>query len=362
MNFLSIVFFILHLFVDYLPSFLSSRLQAALFILTLVAPDAAPSKIRSVSYWVADCNTRIYSSRPLRPSSRTIVVIHGNAPSGSSDPRVIVLARAIASANPNNVVIVPHITSLAQMKLEYEPIVRIMRSIVRDKSLCKSGTLSFVGPCIPIGLSLIASTIVNASDSFLCVGAHADFHSSKHHMVTRCDQEDSRYALNAMFANFWHPPNEKLEAMFRAYCDDDHYRNVGKKSNILERLMEENKEEAKTFNRLRDDIGFLKEKMDVCHQYHKDTLTRLSPIEYVDRLSCKSVVLIHAQTDDVIPPEQNAVLKQAIDKVGKVSTSAKVTRLLNHGDQQPLSVADIPEVLSLINVLSLFFSTKSYSS
>lgn len=358
---LYILFFVLHILVDYLPSVLSSRIQAALFLFTLVAPHNVPSKVGAVSYWINKYNAKVYSSRPVSRRTRTIILVHGNAPSGANDFRVVNLARALASANPNHLVVVPHIAPFARMEIKYEPMIQIIRDISRDKCLSPSGTVSIAGPCIPSGLSLIASTFVHVVDSFFCVGAHANFHACVRHCISTCEQEDSRYAINAMFSNFLHPQDDRVMAMCRAFCDDDHYRNIGKQSNILNSLRKEFPEKAKTFDQLQNDIPFLKEVIDISVDHHKTHLTELSPIEYVDQLNCKSIVLIHAKKDDVVPPEHCMVLKEAIDKTRKIKTSALITTLLNHGDQVPLSIAVLPEILTALNTVSLFFSTESYT-
>ncbi|PXF41390.1 hypothetical protein BWQ96_08888 [Gracilariopsis chorda] len=358
LSFLSIV---LHILIDYLPSFLSSRIQAALFLITLIAPKSVPSRVGAVSYWINNYNAKVYSSRPVSRKTRTILLVHGNAPSGANDFRVVNLARALASANPNHLVVVPHIAPFARMEIRYDPMIQIIQDVSRDKCLSPSGTVSIAGPCIPSGLSLIASTFVNVVDSFLCVGAHANFHACVRHCIKTCEREDSRYAINAMFSTFLYPHDERVKAMCRAFCDDDHYQNIGKQSNILNKLQKDYPEEAKTFNRLQNDMVFLKEVIDTSVDHHKTQLTKLSPIEYVDRLNCKSVVLIHAKKDDVVPPEHCMVLKEAIDKTRKVNTSALVTKLLNHGDQVPLTIAVLPEVLTALNTVSLFFSTISYT-
>lgn len=361
MNFLfSNLIVIFHYVVALLPAFISSRIYGLLFALNLglyvpVSPPVTAAKTTILSF---PTNVFLSHSLPARPNTRTILVVHSIAASAHDDPRIKHLGKAFVAANPKNLVVIPYLPPLANADLSKRPaeLIRdVIQAVVEDDILCPSGRVSVVSACISAGFTLVASTYADYVQAAFLIGSHADVHNTLLHALKSQGKDDARYGINCVLSGFWDPPNPIVSEMLGAYCTDDHLRNIGKKSALLEPLLRDHPEEARIFRRLHDDVDFLEQSLHHIYAKNKIAFQNMSPMRFLDQLSCQNVVLLHAQNDQIVPPAESIVLKEALEKRDDIKVSCLITTLLNHGDQKSVGIGHIPEFLKMINVFSNFF-------
>lgn len=252
----------------------------------------------------------------------------------------------------------PYIPSLALCDLEDEP-VQLIEDIIRvisvDGDLCPSGRLSITSACISAGFSIVAAGKVNnIVHSIYSIGTHADVRNVLDHCIELEGKGDTRYTIHAVMGSFL-KPRGPLRDLLVAYVFDDHYHNVGRESNELERLMAEYPEEAKEYKRMWEDFEYLKGKVVEMFDDNKERFLLMSPILHVEKLECQSIVLIHAGTDDVVPNTESHVLHEALKANSKTESKLCITPLLNHGDQRALGLSDVPLIFKLISTSAVFF-------
>lgn len=353
------MFLAFHRLLSLLPSKIYANIQALFFALNigLGIPTSPPLATQTTS--LASLPTNVFSFRPLpaRAETRTIIVIHGLAVSAHDDPRICNLAKAIASSNPNHVVLVPYLAPLAECNLSDDPvdhIHRIMTAAMSDPLLCPSGHISIASACISAGFSLVAATNADVRAA-LCIGAHANVRTMLQHAIERKGLDDSRYGINGVLASFWHPRDHPVARMLSAYCSDDHLKPLGKPANALQPLLEEYPEDAKVFKRLYEDGAYLEKCLEETYDRNESAFIKMSPMHCIDRLKCEYVSLVHAKKDDIVPPSESLALQRALEEKGDVKVSCIITSLLNHGDQETPSIGHFSEVLKMISTFSVFF-------
>lgn len=323
---------------------------------------AHPRQISTTTLSIDDkpIEAHIVTSATTPPASinRTVVVIHGLAASAHNDPRILRLAHAIVSGHPFARVVVPYIPALAECQLTDQTvgfIEKVVRVVSENTELSPSGRLSIASPCISAGLSLVAAAKVNtAVHAVLCIGTHALVENVFDHCVEREGRDDSRYAINSVLSSFMEPKGG-INKLLAAYVEDDHNRNVGRSATALEERMQEYPEEAKEYRRLHDDHAYLKTVMTKVYRENEGIFLAMSPVRYLDELKCESLSLVHAVTDDVVPNSESVVLGNALKDRKDMQVRTCITPLLNHGDQKPPSLSDIPDILKLISTFAGFF-------
>lgn len=355
---------VLHSTIAYLPTSISSRIQATLCLLHvgLGLNVSHPLQTHTIHLSLTSKNLEtivvVTKNVPTTPTTRTVLVIHGLAATGHKDPRIIQLANAIASAQPDAKVLVPYLPPLAECKLADDPVAlieEIIRLVANDHQLCPTGKVDIASACISAGMGLVAgSRVEGAIGSVLCIGTHASAFNVLQHCLEREGKDDSRYAINSVLGSFLEPRGG-LNELLIAYTLDDHYQNIGLPAEELGKKKKQFPEETKLYDRLHDDGEYLKQVIAKVEKEQKDTFRAMSPMECLDDIECENLVLIHAVTDDVVPNSESVVLQQALSKRDDMKIRLCVTPLLNHGDQRAIGLSDIPKIFPLINAFAGFF-------
>lgn len=143
--------------------------------------------------------------------------------------------------------------------------------------------------------------------------------------------------------------------MLVAYVSDDHYRNIGKPADQLQRLLPEHPKEAQVYHRLQDDPQFLEHMLRKTYAENEDTFLDMSPVHHLDGLALESLVLVHARTDDIVPSNESVILRDKLKDRADIRVELCVTSLLNHGDQKQLGLADLPAIFKLVSAFAAFF-------
>lgn len=361
---------LLHFVLTLLPSVISSRIYATIFALsvglniTLSGPiHSTTVKLTSKKHPTGVYSQQILSRRSDR--SRTVVIIHGVAITAHEDPRIVTLAQAFAAAQPDTIVVVPYIPQLAEVRLKEGTVAEIrdvLEAVTSNRELTPTGTISVASPCISGGFSIVAATYLTTVESLFLIGPHADVENALLHALDRKGNDDSRYGINSVLSSFYYPPNEPLSQMLKAYCTDDHKRNLNIPSDELQPLLEQYPDAAEEYHRLHNDGEFLSDKLRQIYDVHRQIFEGMSPILRLKYLDASSVTLVHSQSDEIVPPNESLVLYNALKDRKEMSVAYLITPLLNHGDQTTLGLKDVPAILKLIDTFSNFFRSVSRSS
>lgn len=345
-----------HQFLAILPVYISSHIYALLFAINLSLELPISPPLKSTATSVLSLPTTIISNPVPVENRRTIILFHGFSSSGMNDPRLVSFAHALVAAHPSNFVIIPEIRAFKACDLSENTIPllrRIILAVAANKTLCPSGYVSLTSPCISGGFALAAAANVPVVHSILTIGAHASFESALYFLMNSDRDGLSLYSSSIMLNSFWNPPNPSLSHLLTAYCTDEHLKNIGCESNLLSAALENYPDEAVLFNRLHTDIPFLKHHLMRLYTSFKAHFAALSPISTMPQLQC-DVTLLHASEDDIVPPSECFLLKEALIRRPRGKLSYMVTSLLNHGDQKALTFADLPEIFQVIHVFSTF--------
>lgn len=363
----------MHRLLHYLPTSISSRIYGTLFGLRLGLNLPVSSTIycknnqltsltgEQIPAFVYTTFTPGLPTLSTCKNVRTIIVIHGMSATAHEDPRIVNFAQAFAASSPSNIVVVPYVKPLAVVDLSNDPIGAIRRSIeliANDKQLCPTGVISIASACISGGYSIVAASDLSAHiviDGMFLVGAHADARNVMKDILQRKGKGDSRYALYAILSSYHHPKGGPLSKMLAAYVYDDHMKNVGTQTDQVSPLLNQYPEEAKEYKRITEDGDYACSMLeDLTEQFEKE-IDDMSGLAVLDTVNVKLVSLIHSNKDEIVPPSESLILKDAWEKKGGMVVSCMITSLLNHGDQEPLKPSDISEILRMLDCFSTFF-------
>lgn len=101
---------------------------------------------------------------------------------------------------------------------------------------------------------------------------------------------------------------------------------------------------------------FLEEYLEATYKDNLSVMQGMSPIEYLHALKLESLVLVHSQTDDVVPCQESVIIRDALRDREDIRTKLCVTSLLDHGDKKTPSIQDVPAILRLVNAFAVFFA------
>lgn len=130
---------------------------------------------------------------------------------------------------------------------------------------------------------------------------------------------------------------------------------MGKPADELQRLLPEHPKEAQVYHQLQGDAEFLEHMLRKTYQENEETFLDMSPVHHLDGLALESLVLVHAQTDDVVPSNESVILRDKLKDRDDIRVEFCVTPLLNHGDQKALGLADVPAIFKLVAAFAGFF-------
>lgn len=357
----------LHQLVSILPDVISSRVYATLFALRLGLGLhlSAPILEKDVTLAQGNIPASVYTTHSKTPKNvRTMLVVHGLSWTAHKDPRIVNLAEALAAASPSHIVVVPYIRQLAVVDLADGPVKAIQQSIealASNADLCPNGQVSIVSACISAGLSIVATADMAKKgkaivDSMFLVGAHADVKNVLQHALDRKGRGDCRYGLYAVYSSFLQPKGNGLSKLLAAYCVDDHLINVGQQSNRVGPLLEEYAEEGKEYKRILDDGEYACKRVIELYAENREAIEYMSSVQRLDEMvNLKFVSLVHSKVDEIVPPNESLILHEAWSKNRDMKVSCVITSLLNHGDQEPITLKHLPEIVRMIDCFSTFF-------
>lgn len=287
----------------------------------------------------------------------TYVVIHGLTVSGFNDNRILQLAKALCVTGA--IVVVPQFDGLSACEISRERVVEIesvAEAIAADAHLCPSGGVSTVSACITAGFMLVATTRTGVIKSTLCIGTHASARHILSHSLATNGQGDVAYAVEAILLSSYARGDPELQTLFHTSLADDHLRLKGTEQEGLPDMMRCFPRAARTYD---DVMGKFEDTRKVLQKVYEDDQSlweAVSPLLCVRDIGCRSVTLMHAANDCIIPPLESRLLFEALRKENpKVKSSMKITSLLDHGDKQQFDISVVPELVVLSKSLSHFF-------
>lgn len=295
----------------------------------------------------------------------TVISIAGLSVHGTDDPRIILLNRAVALSG--FAVVSPVIQEINSFKITAESIdhiADIALAVIQQKSLCPSGTVSFIAPSFSGGICLAAAAkraIARRINAVCTIGTFSDVRKVLRYLME--SRESDEYGRLIILKNFVHyavgvrPELER--ALELAYLDNGYQREVRELDSWLIRMSSENR---RLFLKLRDDREFriaIWEKAEAVMRHELNIFEEMDIAGYAADIS-GHCVLIHGECDNVIPPAESAMMHEALLRAGGKSTLA-VTPLVTHGDTK-YTVSMLPKLVTLISAFGAFFKSASSQS
>lgn len=301
---------------------------------------------------------KVFRPRGSVKTKPTIVVIHGLASSGYNDSRLLQLSRGIAGTGA--VVVTPHIAGLTSCEISVQRVQEVtaaIESIAKDESLNESGNrVSVTSACITAGFVLIASTRTQFINAVLSIGTHA----SARHVLANCRDTrglaGSMYAIESALLTTWARGDDELRALFHRSLEDDHLLIKDTPNAMLPKAIKQYPRAGKIYSELMEDWNKIDRALVEVYEGDKDMWEQVSPIRFTKQMQCKSITLVHADSDGIVPPIESRLLYSAVKKQRPdITAEVKITSLLDHGDKQAFGISAIPEALVLVQLFSTFF-------
>lgn len=205
-------------------------------------------------------------------------------------------------------------------------------------------------------MALNATAHTHGVRALLAFGAHADVENVMQFCLRQGSGDDARYAINAFLLNFWKPINTALRQMLVAALRDDHFSRDDGQLAELPSMCDKYPEEAQLYRRVHEDKQFQRDVLSSAYRLNNADFDCLSPVRRVAKFRCKAVVLVHGSIDGIVPSSESLFMYERLQALAPTIRSALViTRALNHGDKQPLSLRLLADGIRLVNAFSLFY-------
>ncbi|KAF6002859.1 hypothetical protein F1559_004524 [Cyanidiococcus yangmingshanensis] len=269
----------------------------------------------------------------------TLVVIHGINPRGAFDLRLEHVAKAFAAIGFD--VYMPNIPALEQLLVQpsgIDQIEELVLNLTCDPKYCPDGKLSLFGASISGAMSLIAATRPSVRERIKAVCVVGGFAStatvSQKILALPPDADD--YGRNVMFYNFLEHalgPNEALKRAFYLAIHDNHFLRRGSEREELPRYLQQvHPSVSALYWRLQNDVEYRMQIAEQVMDKTADLMRALSPVEYVHKLRCRHIALVHGKYDEVVPVSEAELLYTRLRAAG-IETELCMTGFIGHGDK-----------------------------
>ena len=328
-----------------------------------------------------------------------IVLVHGMAPSGMDDDRLLSVARALASLG--YAAVVPNYDGLQACRINIDALNDIAWSIVAVSRAWHNRPVALFSACVAAGLTLCAAfrygpVVRDCIAGVMCIGAYANVANVvQSNMVEECTEN---YGRNAMMYNFLeyglprctHQPeddaarcdggwSDALAQALRIALEDSHYLRCGTAQEELPEYFAQLRRRAarqsdvvdtsrlppscaeRVYWRLQTD-GRYRRALAATIMAHLEVQRVIQACQPLDAMADSPVdlfiALVHGERDDIVPSSESRVLYRGILRRPHclVKPALEITTLLNHGDRTPLRMSDVSRVVRLANVFREYFN------
>lgn len=304
-------------------------------------------------------NADVYGS--VIAEAPTIIFLHGMSPLGISDPRQVVVAKALAAAGFR--VICPELPEIRNLRVEAQSIVRfrnILLHLKEDRELCPAGRFALFAPSFSGAICLKVAAdneIAGAIRAIAAIGAFSRIERSLQHLMH--DEHADPYAKLVILANFL-PRLKEGKRLGRYYlaAAHDNWQETAAKNPLLagfeptdkqrKELRRLNATERRLIDRIAQDTQFRIRLGERLLGVMQDTLRAYNVSEVAGEIRAP-VFLLHGADDDVIPARESTDLFPLLREARLV-----VTPLMGHSDAA-ISLHLIGDVWRLIAGFAWFF-------
>lgn len=280
-------------------------------------------------------------------------MVHGMTPLGNLDDRVDRFSSIMAHCGFR--VVSPLFNKIADLVIDCTIIPQIKQAIVaitRDSSLCTSGRLGIISASFPAGLSLIAAAdpeISSNVSAFFCNGTYCDVDVTLRYQFGFPEIDD--YSYMVILKNFFHfanGPNEKLAGAFEIAALDNFFQR--KQPGLPAYLKTLSLDERKVFLRLRNDIDFRQQKLELMLRNSGTLVQKLALRKHLRNLEA-AVALVHGTGDDIIPFTETGKIHEELIRQNRVSRLLVSPHITHQAKLRPGMLRDI---LKLVGVMNFF--------
>ena len=334
----------------------ASGLCAAIrFLLQLRRPGGPPGDRRRE---VQRFDTAVDVYQPQRPARGTVVFIHGMAPAGFRDPRIVSLGSALLAAGFRAVI--PDIPSIRELKIRRRQageVLDLLAAVAGDAALVPEGRLALMAVSFSGVFAVHAACrpALAARLSGLClIGAYSDVFELCRFLIH--SQRADPYGM-LLIARSYYAEEEPETARFLRGLDKciagciEH----GEDWNPVDALDRDDPDEARVAALL-EDPGRQRAFEDGLHRaFNDDWRDYRVPMDFARR--DLPVLLIHGRGDRVIPAGESRRLAGHLGALGMPHRLC-VTGVLTHGDSR-LDIRRLLEIVRLARRLAWFFGAIS---
>jgi pimeloyl-ACP methyl ester carboxylesterase len=341
-----------------LVNFIDGYLRAIRFIWGCSFPGRSNvlSSDTVISFRTMNLDARVYYTK--KRSMGTILAVHGMAPGGNRDQRMINACSVITECGYT--VVAPQFTDIMNLRIKetiVDDIAGAIKALSENKMLCPSGKISIFAASFSACMSIIAASRKETNqliNSICAVGTFCDINSSFDFLLN--SNYSDEYARLIFFSNFLHVStglNLEIERALQTALKDS--ANPGNKlllPDFIENMSEENRD---FFLGLLNNPDSRKYHWEIIKSRSLEVrrlIRRISAFNAIGSLK-SAVALIHGRNDSVIPPTESIRLHQRLSLFKKPSRLS-ITPLISHGDAK-FSLSMIPAVVELAATLAFFF-------
>jgi pimeloyl-ACP methyl ester carboxylesterase len=301
----------------------------------------------------------VYS--PASVQKNPIVFLHGMSPLGIHDPRQVIAVNALAATGFR--VICPELPEIKDLKITASSInafVSVVAAICKDPNLCPSGRAALFAPSFSGAICLKAASmpqLVGRVSAICALGSMAQVRGSMEYLFLS-DEADT-YARYIVLSNYL-PLVKKYQALapvFAAMARDNWNYSASKNphltgytptddaAKIIKKLTPKNRECAIA---LQKDVAYRKEVFAELTPYMETELQAYDIVSVAEKIAAPTL-LMHGQSDNVIPPGESLRLAPHLKRVKLV-----ISPFLGHADTK-VSLKLIPDVFRLVSGFAYFF-------
>lgn len=285
-------------------------------------------------------------------NSPTIAIIHGMAPKGKDDPRLVHLAQSLAELGYK--VVLPDIPPIRQLTVNTESLNLIKQFLLNwQQQTLPNERISLFSVSFSAGLSAIAAADDQFSDkvaSICLIGGFANVYDAVEFLLG--DEQADRYGALIMLKNFFQfafPIHPELKKALDLSISDE----INKTTKATTYLNTLSTEARNAFLKLTASTSHRLQWFNDNRVNMQEELNHLNAINHLKNLSAP-VSLLHGATDVVIPASQSSIMHQQLLRQN-ISSKLVITPLLSHADLQ-YNLKFVNDALTAVGVLKHFFT------
>lgn len=285
----------------------------------------------------------------------TIAVIHGMAPQGMRDERLIHLGRGLAYAGYRT--ITPQIEGIRRLEIASEQIdevAQLLQWIAGQDDLMVGPRLGALAPSFSAAILLAAASRDDVRPhmaSLCCLGGFANVETILEYLFLEPDVDE--YGRMIILKNFIHGSIGEAPELVDILEYALHASYENRPFSEVEAYLEEHPEEvARLFQKLLTDRAERAYHLERMKAYHEDTFQHFHIDRYVEDLEAP-VFLLHGAGDRVIPPTESVILYRAMTERGLPARMC-LTPFISHGDHT-LSFRMVNDLIDIIRGFTFFF-------